>query len=509
MKDWHVLNREAARARMTQGAPDSQPSAATGNNPQQSAATAPGILPGPEPTAPELSPMEVVHRHQDGIVTFHVKNADGEFENLFGIRAEDLQDMFPEFKQQLEADAYYSLNAYYHPEKRRRARIKATEARRPDRLKYLCAVYCDLDCHKSGVKFGSALGTIINYQDDGKIPAASVMVRSGRGMWLLYLLRDARNPELPQKAWAEKVIQYVEINRALGQRLANLEADALKDQAAMERRLGVDVAARDALRVTRVPGSVNSKAVDPAYPRVKYWVQSGDCQHPVTYTLDQLAAAFGVKPKLDETSQRAFAAATLPKGSRKRGPTGTNMRRLRDFGVLRAKRGGFADGHRNNASLVYALLLRANGADRDAVMAAVDALGQECRPPLDQPTIRNAVKSVFARTDSGSYQFHQMKDSTIADLLNITSVEAGELEEMPCASRFRVIDVHVVEPLSQERRRLLIERLIQTAGGVPTSRKMAELLAVEGHEISQMQVIRDYKGLGIESGRERQKSLLL
>jgi hypothetical protein len=135
VKDWHVLNREAARARMTQSAPDSQPSAATGNNPQQSAATAPGILPGPEPTAPELSPMEVVHRHQDGIVTFHVKNADGEFENLFGIRAEDLQDMFPGFKQQLEADAYYSLNAYYHPEKRRRARIKATQARRPDRLK--------------------------------------------------------------------------------------------------------------------------------------------------------------------------------------------------------------------------------------------------------------------------------------------------------------------------------------------------------------------------------------
>jgi hypothetical protein len=467
------------------------------------------MLPGPEPTGAELLPIEVVHRHQDGVITFHAKNADGTFENLFGIRAEDLQDMFPEFKQQLEVDAYYSLNAYYHPEKRRRTRLKATTARRPDRLRYLCAVYCDLDCHKSGVKFGSALGTVINYQDEGKIPPASVIVRSGRGMWLLYLLHDPRKPELPPEAWSEKVIQYVEINRALGQRLVNLEADALKDQAAEDRRLGVDTGARDALRVTRVPGSVNSKAADPVYPRVKYWVQSGDCKHPVTYTLDQLAAAFGVQPKLDHTSQRAFAAAALPKGSRKRGPTGTNMRRLRDFGVLRAQRGGFGEGHRNNACLVYALLLRANGADRDAVKDSVDALGQECRPPLDQPAIRNAVKSAFVRTDSGSYQFGQMKDQTIAELLDITSAEAGELEEMPCASQFRVIDVHIVEPLSPERRRELIRRLIEKAKGVPTCRRMAELLALEGHSISQRQVVTDYRALGIESGRERQKPLLL
>jgi len=229
----------------------------------------------------------------------------------------------------------------------------------------------------------------------------------------------------------------------------------------------------------------------------------------VTYTLDQLAGAFGVEPKLDQTSQRAFAAAALPKGSRKRGPTGANMRRLRDFGVLRAKRGGFKNGHRNNACLIYALLLRANGADRDAVQASVELLAEECQPPFDRPGMRNAVKSAFARTDRGSYQFHQMKDQTIADLLDITSVEAGELEEMPCASRFRVIDLHIIEPLSQERRRELIQRLIEKAGGVPASRKMVELLAVEGHDISQRQVIRDYKGLGIESGRERQKPLLL
>ena len=37
-------------------------------------------LPGPEPVAPEVAPILAVHRHSDGVVTFHRKRADGEFE---------------------------------------------------------------------------------------------------------------------------------------------------------------------------------------------------------------------------------------------------------------------------------------------------------------------------------------------------------------------------------------------------------------------------------------------
>ena len=38
-----------------------------------------------------------------------------------------------------------------------------------------------------------------------------------------------------------------------------------------------------------------------------------------------------------------------------------NARRLRDFNTLRALRGGFSEGCRNNAAKIYAWLLRANG----------------------------------------------------------------------------------------------------------------------------------------------------
>ncbi|MBZ5620052.1 MAG: hypothetical protein LAQ69_15205 [Acidobacteriia bacterium] len=470
------------------------------------AVAAAGILPGAEPTGPESLPIQIVHRHPDGVITFHRKNTDGGFENLFAIRAEHLQGMFPEFRRELEKDSYFSINAFWHPQ-RQRARIKATEARRSDRLRYLCACYCDVDCHKNGVRFGTAFGVILNYQDEGRIPPASVIVRSGRGLWLLFLLRDhdPKCASLPQRAFPEKVRDYLEINRAAGERLANIEADALAAGAQCV-PLGIDTGAHDTMRITRVPGSINTKALE--YPRVKYWVQCGIGGNPITYTLDQLGAAFGVKLKVDPASERAFAATSLSPGSRKRGPTGMNMRRLRDFGVLRSRRGAFASGCRNNALMVYSLLLRANGAARDAVLEAVSELGCECNPPIEPSAARNAVKSVFSRTDTGSYRLKWVKDQSIANLLEIRPEEADLLEQLPCASNFQVVDMQVIQPISPERRRLLIRKLIEIAGAVPTCRAMVTLLMTEGHNISPQQVVRDYRALGIETGREKSGTLL-
>ena len=37
---------------------------------------------------------------------------------------------------------------------------------------------------------GKAIGAVIDAQDQGLIPPASVITRSGRGIWLLWLLQD-------------------------------------------------------------------------------------------------------------------------------------------------------------------------------------------------------------------------------------------------------------------------------------------------------------------------------
>ena len=54
--------------------------------------------------------------------------------------------------------------------------------------------------------------------------------------------------------------------------------------------LGSDAAARDALRILRVPGSINPLAANSQW--VKYWIQANEQGGAFTYTLDELACRF-------------------------------------------------------------------------------------------------------------------------------------------------------------------------------------------------------------------------
>jgi hypothetical protein len=225
-------------------------------------ALTPEVLPGPEPSGPELAPIAAIHRHEDGVITFHRKIRD-RFENLWGIRANDLDSMFPQFREQLERDAYFSVNAFWSPEKGRKHYLPAARIRKTKNLRYLCAAYTDLDFYKIGQEmgveleaddFGAIFGMIIRYQDKGKIPPASIIARSGRGMWLVWLLNDAENPKLPQRAWPEKQRLYYLVQWAIYERLAHI---------------GADPKARDAVRLARIPGSIHSGATVPEHERVK------------------------------------------------------------------------------------------------------------------------------------------------------------------------------------------------------------------------------------------------
>ena len=50
------------------------------------------------PDAPDLKPVELLHRHHDGFVSFHRK-VDGKFEDLFSILARQLDGIFPQLSQ--------------------------------------------------------------------------------------------------------------------------------------------------------------------------------------------------------------------------------------------------------------------------------------------------------------------------------------------------------------------------------------------------------------------------
>jgi hypothetical protein len=95
----------------------------------------------------------------------------------------------------------------------------------------------DIDHHKLGMDTGTVIGKIINLQDSGQLPHASMIVRSGHGIWLLWLIHDVESEDISQRAFPDKLEIYARIQAAIIERLSHL---------------GADMAARDAARHLRV-----------------------------------------------------------------------------------------------------------------------------------------------------------------------------------------------------------------------------------------------------------------
>jgi hypothetical protein len=341
-----------------------------------------------------------------------------------------------------------------------------------------------LDYYRLGVDFGQALGRIVTMQEAGYLPRPSMIVKSGRGMWLLYLLHDHRDPSRAPGAFPEKLEQYFVLQRAIIDRLATLGADA---------------GARDAARHIRVPGSLHTVAEE----SVKWWIQ-GEGGAAYSYSLTQLCQLFGVQFAKRHVRERA-ALEEPEKEKHRRGWVALNRRRLRQFSLLRSMRGGFSKGCRNNAAMIYAWLLRTNGVSRREAAVEVNRMGAECRPPLAPSAARDAIKTGFGR------RMTRMLDQTLSDRLNVTSSEAAMLEGLPPAARFKPKDP-APPPLTptQVQARTIMERrakitaILAELGRVPSVREMGNRLIQAGYRGNHQTVFKDYRALGIKWDRTRE-----
>lgn len=201
---------------------------------------------------PESMPIIELHRGKDGFVTFGRKptledsQKGKSLENLFAIRADDLKDMFPVIRDWLISDSYFSVNGMY-----RTAFYKHKPTglwgpnRRESNLRYLNACYVDLDVGRSDSSETSQQQTwqetvahVIQLMDRGILPQASIIARSGRGLYLFWLLIDTRNPAFPakrcqdgyapgtpQRSYPEKISLYKRVNKKLGAILAEHAPD--------------------------------------------------------------------------------------------------------------------------------------------------------------------------------------------------------------------------------------------------------------------------------------------
>jgi hypothetical protein len=359
------------------------------------ASTVSQITNEPECSMPQLALIKTLHRHKDGYVTFSVGSGD-DFHNRVAIRAGQLETYFPEFVSELLKDSYVSINADFRLAKLHWRDGKRTTAygypkHSTDSLKYLCACYVDIDYYRLNTDFGTVLGHVVNYQDNGIIPPPSIIVRSGRGIWLLWLLTDHKDPDRSQGAFPEKIGLYAKIQKVIGARLA---------------QLGADLGAQDAARHIRIPGSLHTGSER----HVEWWIQGAAAS---IYTLPQLAQFFGVEVhKLNRRVRRVFHEDGKQHKSRgkRRGWEALNARRLREFVQLKAMRGGgFEITCRNHAALIYAWLLRCNSWSRGDATHEVMRMASECHPRLTAAECRGALQTGFGR------RMRKMTDQTIAD----------------------------------------------------------------------------------------------
>jgi hypothetical protein len=330
------------------------------------------------------------------------------------------------------------------------------------------------------VNFGQALGNIVTMQEAGALPRASIIVKSGRGMWLIYMLHDPKDPTRAPGAFPEKLDQYFALQRAIVARLAPL---------------GADPCARDAARHVRVPGSLHTGSER----YVQWWIQ-GEGASAYSYSLSQLSALFGVVTPIRHPRERAVFDRT-DKEKKRRGWVALNARRLREFNVLRTMRGGFYQGCRNNAAMIYAWLLRCNGVPRHEALVLVNLLGAECHPHLTPSECKKAVRTGFGP------RMCRMLDQTIADRLDVALAEIEMLEDLPCATRFKPAEARIVRAGGRSQnilgRRSAITAIIAEAGSVLPVREMSRRLAAAGFCGNRQTVFKDYRALGIEWERTR------
>jgi len=437
----------------------------------------------------------VLHRHEDGYVTFSAGAGD-DFHHRVAIKAGELETYFPQFMDELLKDSYVSINAGYRL--RRHGRIGGQRTRAfghpkhsTDTLKYLCACYADIDYYRFNADFGSVLGQVVKYQDDGLIPPASIIVRSGRGMWLLWLLSDPKDPERSQGAFPEKIELYTKIQKEIVERLSHL---------------GADPQARDAARHVRVPGSLHTGSER----YVEWWIQGAGASGFV-YNLTELAQFFGVQVR--ELNPRVRAAfrdgeQKYKDAARRKGWEALNQRRWRDFERLLALRGGgFDQGCRNHAAVIYAWLLRCNGWSQADGAHQVMEMAANCRPPLSASQCRDAVKTGFGQ------KMRKMFNQTISDWLTITPSESEMLERLPPATPSQPHRIAVSTPKPERvrgaaapgRRVTILEIVAKLDGKVPPCREMARLLEEHGIHASHVTISQDYKELDLKTDWVRKR----
>jgi len=448
---------------------------------------------------PSVGPILEVHwrkgRGHDGWVTFHRKSVEkpGKLDSLFAVRGADLRDYFPQFRELLDQDAYFSINGFWRtkPWGRSRHSPDGLDLQYPDRtkknLRWLTAVFADLDCYKLGISTGQAVGAVLDAQDAGQVPPPSMLVRSGQGVWAFWFLVADNDERALPPAFREKVDLWYLMQRRIGDLFA---------------KFGSDADSRDASRITRIPGSINRKSGT----RTEYALMfDADGQRRV-YRLHELAERLEVREHRRHKRRRIVDPDLSERG--RSGWQAKWLNYYEDFHRLWAMRGGFKVGQRNKAVCMLVTIMRTiskfdpiDEADLAAeVRTLFESLEQTETDPYTEREMITAIKETPAAVSTVDKSPGRKQ---IANLFEITPAEAAELDSWTLpAVRFRDPDDDdppTQKEITARRRAALqaeIDRLRKEGFQVPPLKKLAAWLTENGHECAFRTVKDDLAAIG-------------
>lgn len=342
------------------------------------------------------------------------------------------------FQKELATDSYATINGFYRPYNNSNELLHKPikEQGLQSKLRWLNAVYIDLDIYKAGITHGEAWKQVIEMMDARIIPPVSWIKNSGQGLWLFWALH-------PTRYWNEKpndsFPKYKRILRQLNLIFKELESDRQ---------------AVDATRVSRIYGSRNHKSGT----LVSLWQRTDQNGNMARYDLDELEVFFGTYSR--QHNFRDYDSSTLYEiddeqqepldvdaHRRKLGKLGSSARfdiDLERFWALveTVRRKRIKQGTRNKHVAILAAILqhvfinrKYNNEQRaEAIQAAANRLWN-CFQDTDSYDLasveRQLVSSIELRREHNCESaLPKIKHRTISDTLNITTEEAAQVADL-------------------------------------------------------------------------------
>jgi len=463
----------------------------------------------------DLDMILAVHRQgigePEGFIGFMRKSEDASgLENIGSFKASELKAYFPQLVEHLLKDSYFTVNSPFGFAPYKTKYGFQGVLRKEKHMRYLRSCYVDLDVgrpeskEKQKRKTASAtIKRIIDLQDKGKIPNASIIARSGRGVYAFWLLHDIESDYRSQRAFPEKITLYKQINSGLQKKFKGYAPDKVKD----------------ASRVLRVPNSIHTGSGR----QVTYWIQADQDGQGFVYSLKELAEFLDIPitnsaiPKEIRLVEDPYIRKIKNRGSapeRKKGFNELQAKRIRDYLRIEQFKGGFKKGYRRRILTVYTEFLSKVGYSKKDALQLVERSALNCVPSYPSDDTDHTVSKLINDVYSGTP--HNYRNETLCKLFQVTKTEAIEfnLESIiPDDLRKERESERKLKPSKREQARLerleAIKKIIEIHGIYTRCRTVTKMLSGMGIKTNRTTVNKDLTSLGIElraSGRPKKES---